>query len=306
MNWRNYTNWAKRSSTMLRLADALGRGRGRLRWFDDIHPAVRPAHMPDLRNWENHDLAATWIGHATVLLRMGGLTIITDPVFCNRVGLGMGLFTCGPRRLLAPALSLGRLPKVDLILISHAHFDHLDRPTLMRLPKHVPVVTAHRTHDLIHDLGYETVTELQWGESLRYKDLKITAREVRHWGARTFFDHHRGLSAYLLESGNRRVLYGGDTAYHDHFQDLAGHGGVDLACLGIGAYDPYIAAHATPEQAWKMADHARAKFVMPMHHSTFRLSHEPTHEPLERLLATAGRGADRIVTPHVGMMWKMN
>src|SRR3954470_23485675 len=140
---------------MLRLADALGRGRGRLRLFDNLRPAARPAHTPDLRNWQNHDLAATWIGHATILLRMAGLTIMTDPVFFNRVGLGMGLVTVGPRRLLAPALALRKLPKLDLILISHAHFDHLDRPTLMRLPKHVPVVTAHRTHDLIHDLGYE-------------------------------------------------------------------------------------------------------------------------------------------------------
>jgi L-ascorbate metabolism protein UlaG (beta-lactamase superfamily) len=170
----------------------------------------------------------------------------------------------------------------------------------MRLPKHVPVVTAPRTHDLIRDLGYGTVTELQWGESLRFEELKITAREVRHWGARTFFDHHRGFNAYLLESNNRRVLYGGDTAYHDGFKDI---GGVDLACLGIGAYDPYIAAHATPEQAWVMADHARADFVLPMHHSTFRLSHEPMREPLERLMAAAGRAIDRIVTPQIGMMW---
>lgn len=288
---------------MLRLADTLGRGRGRLRLFDDIHPAARALHTPDLRNWERHDLAAAWIGHATILLRMGGLTIITDPVFCSRVGLGMGLFTCGPRRLVAPALALRKLPKLDLILISHAHFDHLDRPTLMRLPKHVPVITAHRTHDLVRDLGYETVTELQWGESLRFKDLTVGAREVRHWGARTFFDQHRGFNAYLLESGQRRVLYGGDTAYHDHFRDI---GGVDLACLGIGAYDPYIAAHATPEQAWRMADHARAAFILPMHHSTFRLSHEPTREPLERLMLAAGGSSDRIVTPQIGMTWTMN
>src|SRR5204862_4576118 len=178
-----------------------------------------------------------------------------------------------------------------------------DRPSLIRLPKDVPVITAHRTHDLIRDLGFRTVAELRWGESLRVGEVNVTARQVQHWGARTFIDHHRGFNAYLLEAGKRRVLYGGDTAYHEGFRDIGARDGVDLACLGIGAYDPYIAAHATPEQAWAMADHARAERVLPMHHSTFRLSHEPTHEPLERLLAAAGRGVDRIVTPQIGMAW---
>jgi L-ascorbate metabolism protein UlaG (beta-lactamase superfamily) len=96
------------------------------------------------------------------------------------------------------------------------------------------------------------------------------------------------------------VLYGGDTAYQTHFSDLRA---VDLAILGIGAYDPYIAAHATPEQAWEMANHARAERILPMHHSTFRLSHEPTHEPLQRLLEKAGRDVERIVANQVGAMW---
>jgi L-ascorbate metabolism protein UlaG (beta-lactamase superfamily) len=302
LNWRHYTDWAKRRPIALRLADAMGRGRGRLRLFDDLNPPAPAPFVPDLTDWEKHDLAAAWIGHATVLLRVGGMTILTDPVFCTRVGIGIGLITCGPRRLVAPALSMRRLPKLDLVLISHAHFDHLDRPTLMRLPKNVPVITAHHTHDLIHDLGFRTVTELQWGESLQLGEMKVTAREVRHWGARTFYDAHRGFNAYLMESGKRRVLYGGDTAYHERFRDI---GNVDLAILGIGAYDPYIAAHATPEQAWAMADHVRATHVLPMHHSTFRLSHEPTHEPLERLMSAAGRLVDRIVTPHIGNTWAL-
>jgi L-ascorbate metabolism protein UlaG (beta-lactamase superfamily) len=98
------------------------------------------------------------------------------------------------------------------------------------------------------------------------------------------------------------VLYGGDTAYHEGFR---GVGKVDLAILGIGAYDPYVAAHATPEQAWQMADHCRAEHVLPMHHSTFKLSHEPRHEPLERLLAAAGRLVDRVVAPQIGRSWAL-
>jgi L-ascorbate metabolism protein UlaG (beta-lactamase superfamily) len=208
--------------------------------------------------------------------------------------------------LVAPALSIAQLPPIDLILISHAHFDHLDRPTLARLPKHVPIITARKTRDLIGDLGFRKITELSWGQSMVHQGIRVTAREVTHWGARTFFDPYRGYNAYLIESlaeNGRRVLYGGDTAYHERFRDI---GRVDLAVLGIGAYDPYIAAHATPEQAWEMAGHAGADYILPMHHSTFRLSHEPIEEPIERMLAAAGKEADRIVVREIGGQWKSN
>lgn len=287
---------------MLRVADRLGRGRGRTRILDNLSRPPAAKFKPDLSDWESHSLAAVWLGHATVLLRIDGQTIITDPVLSSRVGIGLGLMTAGPQRLIAPALSVRQLPKLDLILISHAHFDHLDRPTLGRLSKKVPVVTAQRTSDLLIDLGFRSVTELPWGKSTTIGNLKLTARPVRHWGARTFYDQHRGFNAYLLESPHHRVLYGGDTAYHDFFQDI---GGVDLAILGIGAYDPYIRAHATPEQALAMADQAGAKHVLPMHHSTFRLSHEPLHEPIERLLAAAGEASNRIVIREVGQQWAL-
>ncbi len=299
MSWRRYTDWAKKSEAALRVADFLGRGRGRMRFFDNLNlpPAART--KPDLTNWENRELAAIWIGHATILLRIGGQTILTDPVLSNRVGVGLGLITGGPRRLVAPALTIRELPPIDLIVISHAHFDHLDRPTLARLPRRIPVITAHHTGDLISDLGFRKITELRWGESTESRGLKITARQVRHWGARTFYDQHRGFNAYLIEFARHRVLYGGDTAYHEHFKDLKK---VDLAIMGIGAYDPYIAAHATPEQALMMADHCRADRVLSMHHSTFRLSHEPPQEPIQRML-NAASDPDRIVAREVGHQW---
>jgi L-ascorbate metabolism protein UlaG (beta-lactamase superfamily) len=300
LSWRGFTNWAKERPATLRVADFLGRGRGRMRFFDHLNRPPAARFKPDLSNWENEELAAIWIGHATVLLRIAGMTIITDPVLSHRVGLGLGLITGGPMRLVAAALSVHELPPINLILISHAHFDHLDRPTLAKMPKCIPVVAAHHTGDLIRDLGYRTITELKWGESIQVGPLKITAREVRHWGARTFYDQHRGFNAYLIESPNHRVLYGGDSAYHEYFKDLTD---VDLAILGIGAYDPYIAAHATPEQALAMADHCRAKKILPMHHSTFRLSHEPMHEPMQRMLAAAGE--ERVVIREVGEQWAM-
>jgi L-ascorbate metabolism protein UlaG (beta-lactamase superfamily) len=308
LSWRRCANWAKERELTLRLADRLGRSRGRLGLLNGINPPARPRVKPNLKGWEDYELAAAWIGHATVLLRVGGTTILTDPVLSNRVGVGLGLFTGGPRRLVGPALTVRELPKIDLILISHAHFDHLDRPTLARLPKRIPVVTAHETRDLVRDLGFRRVAELHWGEQLEMDNgLKVGALEVAHWGARTFYDMHRGFNAYLIESPggarDRRVLYGGDTAYHEGFKEV---GKVDLAVFGIGAYDPYIAAHATPEQALKMADHVRAKYILPMHHSTFRLSFEPVNEPIERMLAAAGRDADRIVVREIGGQWHEN
>jgi L-ascorbate metabolism protein UlaG (beta-lactamase superfamily) len=300
-SWRRYANWAKHKPLTLRLADRLGRGRGRLRLLDGLNPAPGCRFRPDLKDWENYELAACWIGHATVLLRIYGTTILTDPVLSHRIGVGLGFMTGGPRRLVAPALTADELPKVDLILISHAHFDHLDRPTLARLPKRIPVVTAHQTQDLVRDLGYRDVTELHWGDALDLENgLRLTAREVVHWGARTFYDMHRGFNAYLIEGDKRRVLYGGDTAYFDGFRDI---GKVDLAVFGIGAYDPYIAAHATPEQAWEMANHVQADRVLPMHHSTFRLGHEPDGEPIERMLTAAGRDVGRVCVREVGGMW---
>ena len=285
----------------LRLADRLGRSRGRLRLLDGLNPPLGPRFKPDLKDRENYELAACWIGHATVLLRIHGTTILTDPVLSNRIGVGLGLFTGGPQRLVGPALTAAELPKIDLILISHAHFDHLDRPTLARLPKRTPVVTAHATRDLVTDLGFRKVTELHWGDEAELPNgLRLTAREVAHWGARTFYDMHRGFNAYLIESPRRRVLYGGDTAYFDGFRDV---GKVDLAIFGIGAYNPYVAAHATPEQAWAMADHVNAERILPMHHSTFRLGHEPVSEPIERMLAAAGRDEARVCVREVGGVW---
>jgi L-ascorbate metabolism protein UlaG (beta-lactamase superfamily) len=298
--WRTYADWAKTRPMTLRLAGWLGRGRGRFRWFDELHRPPRPLNRPDVRRWRDHRLAAAWLGHATILLRMAGLTILTDPVMSSCVGVGLGLITAGPRRCIAPALSLQQLPEIDLILISHAHFDHLDRPTLARLPRHIPIITADKTADLIEDLGFKSVRESKWGESLQHGGLRITAQQVRHWGARTFYDQHRGYNAYLLEGDGRRVLYGGDSAYQEHFKSI---GKVDLAILGIGAYDPWIQGHANPEQAWEMAQHVDAKYVLPMHHSTFKLSHEPMDEPIRRLEQIAGEEAPRIIIRRVGETW---
>ncbi|MCE9590499.1 MAG: MBL fold metallo-hydrolase [Planctomycetes bacterium] len=284
---------------------------GRWRVIDCV-PRVAPApQKPDLSRWEHHALAAAWLGHATVLLRVAGLTVLTDPVFSNRVGLGLGVVTAGPRRLLAPALRINELPSIDVVLISHAHFDHMDRPSLRRLGRRFPgarVITSEHNSDLIHGMGFASVTELRWGETSAVESLNFTAIPVKHWGARTIQDRHRGYAGFVLEgcdAPRHRVLYAGDTAFHEGFRDQAA---VDLAVMGIGAYNPWIESHANPEQVVAMADHARAKRLLPMHHSTFVLSDEPLHEPMERLRAEFSRrhgqaGLDRILIERVGGVW---
>ncbi|QOV91326.1 MBL fold metallo-hydrolase [Humisphaera borealis] len=300
-HWKVVADWAKARPWALAAADRLGRSRGRLAVVDRLMPPPPAPLTPDLSGWNAAELAAVWIGHATILLRIGGQTVLTDPVFAHRIGLGLGLITAGPRRRFAPAVDLRKLPPIDLILMSHAHFDHLDRPTLARLPKKTPIVTAPHTRDLLKDLGYASITELRWKESTDIGPLRITAEPVRHWGARTFHDAHRGYNAYQIESRTgpgRRVFFGGDSAHQELWRDLPR---ADLAIVGIGGYRPHIGGHANPEQAWEMIEHLKPDAVIPMHHSTFKLSHEPWGEPMERLMAVAD--ARRVVVDRVGGMW---
>ena len=302
MAWRQFVDWAKHRPSLLHLAGTLGRGRGHFRILDRWNAPPPAPHVPTFTNWESADLAAVWLGHASVLVRIAGKTILTDPVFSNRVGLGLLLMTGGPRRFVAPPLPIRDLPPIDVIVISHAHFDHLDRPTLARLPKTSTIVTSAGNRDLLDDLGFSKVVEVPLRQTVDTDGLRMTAVEVRHWGARTFYDTHRGYSGFVIERAGRRVLYGADTAYHEGFRSIDP---VDLAIVGIGAYDPWEASHATPEQAWAMAGHCRAKYVLPMHHSTFRLSHEPMEDPIRRLVAVAGVDAERIVLKEVGQSWLM-
>jgi len=251
------------------------------------------------RRAKDSNFSAVWLGHATILLRMGDTWILTDPVFSQRIGIKLGPVTVGMERQL-PAVDPLTLPPIDLVLISHAHFDHLDRPTLRRLASPTTkVLTAARTSDLIPG-GFENVAELGWGEHIDLGDLVIRALRPEHWGARAVWDRHRGYNSYIIETPDKRVLFAGDTAYCDAFDRV---GGVDLAVFGIGAYDPWIAKHANPEQVWTMATAADAQHLLPMHHSTFELSDEPREEPLLRLRAAAGKDFRRIVACDLGTLW---
>lgn len=307
--WRALVDWAKHRPWALKLIAPMSRGKGRWRFIDRcLDRSLVPAR-PDFSNWESLSLAACWIGHATMLLRVGGMTLLTDPVFSARVGLGWGLGTFGPARLIAPACAVPDLPPIDVILISHAHFDHLDRPTLARLPKSGRIVCAKGLSDLLADLGFQEVIELETGHCVDLNtagpgSVTVTAIPQRHWGARIVLDHQRSYCAFLIESGDeKRILFGGDTAYQEMWKPIGERGGVDLAIVGIGAYDPWIEGHANPEQAWQMAMHAGARRVAPVHHSSFKLSREPMQEPLARFLLAAGDRVGDVVCRSMGEIW---
>jgi len=246
-------------------------------------------------------MQAAWIGHSTVLISVDGFTILTDPVFSARIGIKIGPFTAGLKRLVHPALASLQLPVPDLILLSHAHMDHLDRPSLRKLENlRTSVITAIGTSDLLRVKRYKAVHELRWGESRRVGSANVRAFQVKHWGARTRTDVHRGYNGYLIEAGRYRIIFGGDTAYTDLFRQVRTSKPVDLAIMPIGAYDPWIHAHCNPEQALEMANHAAAEFVLPVHHRTFKLSNEPYDEPIERLLLASGSAEDRIAIQEIG------
>ena len=264
-------------------------------------PIRFPALHPNPRSWPDTGLHATWLGHSTVLLKVDGVTMLTDPVFSDRAGLSLGPMTLGLKRLVAPAISLNRLPQVDLIVLSHAHMDHFDIPTLRLLEnRHTSVITAARTSDLLRPRRYREVREMRWGDIARVGPTRIRALEVKHWGARMRTDTYRGYNGYLIESGRYRVLFGGDTAMTPAFRAVRTAKPIDLAIMPIGAYNPWIYNHCTPEQAWQMGNDAGAERFITIHHQTFQLSREPLFEPIERFYAAAGSSPDRVAIGRIG------
>jgi L-ascorbate metabolism protein UlaG (beta-lactamase superfamily) len=282
-------------------------------WTIESWRPIAPAFAkPEPSKWSDARVTAAWIGHATVLINVFGITILTDPVLFPRIGIRLPGFTIGPKRLTAPALQFHELPRIDLILLSHAHFDHFDLRTLRRFNKTTTVVTAPNTADLLRWTRLRDITELCWGEQKSLNTVagavSITAFEVKHWGARTQRDTHRGYNGYLIESrarGKRRILFGGDTAMTDSFAKLRYDGEIDLAIMSIGAYNPWIQSHCTPEQAVAMATAAGARFIMPVHHQTFRLSFEPLREPIERFQAALSETPERIALREIGQTFAL-
>jgi len=277
-------------------------------WTIESWRPIAPAFAkPQPATWSDAQVTLAWLGHATVLINFFGVKILTDPALFPRIGIRLPGFTIGPKRLTAPALEFHELPKIDLILLSHAHFDHFDLRTLRRFDENTSVISARATSDLLKRTQFRDVTELDWGEGNTFKtaagEINIRAFAVKHWGARKRRDDYRGYNGYLLESrnsGRRRIIFAGDTAFTDSFAELHALGTIDLAIMSIGAYNPWIRSHCTPEEAIEMANAAGGRFIMPVHHQTFRLSFEPIREPIERFEAALSKTPERIALREIG------
>jgi L-ascorbate metabolism protein UlaG (beta-lactamase superfamily) len=271
----------------------------------DAQRAIAPAPVkPDPSKWSDNQVTVSWLGHTTVLMNFYGLHILTDPALGNRIGISLGLGTAGPKRYVAPALRFKELPPIDLLLLSHAHMDHLDLPSLQRFPSATVAVTAKVTGDLLAGTRLKQITEMAWNERATFRtargEVEIEAVEVKHWGQRWPSEMARGYNGYVLRRGGKAILFGGDTARTPLFSELRSRGPFELAVMPIGAYQPWIWNHCTPEQALEMANAARARYIVPVHHQTFRLSDEPVHEPIERLEAALHREPERLALRRIG------
>ena len=233
----------------------------------------------------------TWIGHATMLIQLDGVNVLTDPQFSERAS---PVSFAGPRRLNPPGLAFEALPRIDVVVISHDHYDHLDRPSVQQL------AATHRPLFLVPlglkawfaSLGIERVTELDWWQSQRVGAVAFTLTPVQHWSARTPFDTDRRLwGGWALAGRERRLFFGGDTGYYDGFREVGARlGPFDLAMVSISAYEPRAImgmTHTTPEEALRVFTDVRARTFVAMHWGTFDLADEPLDEPPRRLRAAA-------------------
>jgi len=267
-------------------------------------PQAAPV-KPEPGKWSDNAVTICWIGHATVLINFYGIRILTDPTLGDRCGVALGLGTAGPKRYVAPALRLKELPPIDLVLLSHAHMDHLDLASLSPFLGKTSIVAAKNTSDLLAGAKAKPPTELGWGDAFTLKsdrgELRVEAFEVKHWGKRWPSDDiARGYNGYILRREGRALLFGGDTANTSLFAKVRSKGPFDAAIMPIGAYDPWIHYHCTPEQAVDMANAAGARYIVPVHHQTFKLSDEPMNEPIERSQVALQRELERLALKQVG------
>ena len=265
-----------------------------------------PTIKPNPAGWPHDRITVSNLGHASLLMNFLGVQVITDPSLFDRVGLAFdSIFTVGPKRWSPPPLAPADLQDVQLILITHAHMDHLDIPSLKALPKTATVVACDKCSRIIKPLGFTDVRELKWGESTEFSGLKITAMGAHHWGKRwPPFGTDYGFDSFVLEKDGHRMLLACDSAYTDLFGALK-ENPPEVAVFSITAYDPWIWNHANPEQVWSMFQQTGATYLLPIHWGTFKLGREPMDEPMSRLIAAAGSESDRIVLREIGGTWTL-
>ena len=270
-------------------------------------PVATPAI--DYPRASDTSFSATWIGHSTVLLQLGGLNVLTDPVFSQRA---FPVQWAGPRRVMDPALSLERLPPLDVVLLSHNHYDHLDKSAVRQIARVHPDaawVVPLGVAAYIRGWGVREIVELDWWQETVINTLRVTATPARHFSARRLGDRNKTLwCGFAFEVNGVRALFAGDTAYHPEFGNVGARcGPFDFVMIPIGAYDPrwfMHVVHTDPEEAVQIyedliAPHARARhpLMLGIHWGTFRLTDEPMDEPPHRTAArwrAVGLDANRL------------
>jgi L-ascorbate metabolism protein UlaG (beta-lactamase superfamily) len=276
---------------------------GRLVRHSAVTPRTGRTYKPTLVS--NGGLGVTFIGHAAFFVQMGGQSILIDPNFARWLFL--------LKRVRKPGLRIDDLPPIDLVLVTHAHFDHLHRPSLRAIVQHTrrmtgrapTLIVPHHVFDLVSDLGFEEIIELDWWNHYRHGGLTVTHVPSRHWGARILKDSHRGYGGYVLQSENHSVYHAGDTAYFSGFREIGQRLSPEVALLPIGAYNPetFRNVHTSPEDATRAFLDLNARWMVPMHYGSFRLSHEPIDEPLQLLDTEAKKAGvkDRVIVLEEGL-----
>jgi N-acyl-phosphatidylethanolamine-hydrolysing phospholipase D len=240
------------------------------------------------------DHTATWIGHSTVLLQFGGLNIITDPVFSERA---FPVPWAGPRRIMDPAVAIDALPPLDVVLLSHIHYDHLDKQSVRQIARAHPRATWVAPLGVgayVRGWGVHEIIELDWWQETTIGALKVTATPARHFSARRLGDRNKALwSGFAFELAGKRAFFAGDTAYHPEFGEVGGRcGPFDFVMIPIGAYDPrwfMHVVHVDPEEAVQIYQDIVGRhpaeplpLMLGIHWGTFRLTDEAMDEPPKR------------------------
>ena len=254
-----------------------------------------PTHRPPAL--DGAAAAVTFIGHSTFLIQTAAGNVLTDPIYSRRAG---PLNVVGPRRVRRPAVAFDDLPSIDVVLLSHNHYDHCDVRTLRRLARRFdPLVIAPLGNGrLVRAAGVRKVEELDWWQPARSSPVPVTATPARHFSARSPFDRNRALwSGFVLEAGGRRIYFAGDTAHATFFPEIPARlGPLDLALLPIGAYEPrwfMQSVHMNPAEAVAAHLALGAPETIGMHFGTFQLTTEGIDEPLRALKdACRARGVE--------------
>ena len=250
------------------------------------HVLAKDKVLSDLERYKDEDYIA-WIGHATFIIKLGDTTIITDPIFSKNAGP----FIFGPKRFTDPALRLNEIPKIDLFLLTHNHYDHQDMMTIKRFPfKNTKVLTPLKLGKYFRTNGYQDINEMDWYDEIRINEnLKVTFLPAVHWSKRSLTDTNKTLwGSFLIEYNGKKIFFACDTGTGNIYEDLGiKYGPIDLTLINIGAYNFYPIMpykdksiyHTNPEEALKIGQVLRSKKLLGMHWGTFVLSLEPIMEP---------------------------